>query len=356
MKISIFTTVFYPHHSKFGISNIAYLLARNMTERHGSDITVYSVSVDGQNLSDISCGMEVKRFRNEIKSFNFSHRMLLCKKNRADIVHSFHYGYFPATAGFISAKKMGIPHVFTPAYHPPIYTSPKKVLSWCYNISQGVHILKHSEKVLVFNNSEKEALQRHVEGRYEVSSCPVDRKIFCRARKEAGKIRIGFIGPMLPWKGAGIAADIFSEIQKERDDVEFVFIGFGHLEKEIRKKGKFRFHKDLSAEKIAEHMNSMDILVAPTKYESFGYILAEAGMCGTPVISTNVGAVPETVGPGGILVNYGDWNGMRRQIEYLIDDGRKRKSLGKKAVKHTSRFRDDVVSEKIYRVYKSVAL
>ncbi|MDI6721430.1 MAG: glycosyltransferase family 4 protein [Candidatus Aenigmarchaeota archaeon] len=250
---------------------------------------------------------------------------------------------------------MKIPHIFTPAYHPPIYTIPKKILSWYYNISQGFPILKYSKKVLVFDNNEKEMLQRYVKGIYEVSSCPVDRKIFYPDRKESGKIRIGFVGPMLEWKGAGIAADIFSRIENERKDVEFVFVGFGPLENEIRKSGRsFRFYREPSSRQIAKYLNSIDILVAPTKYESFGYVLAEAGMCGTPVVSTCVGAVPETVGPGGVLVNYGDWQRMKDEIEYLIDDSRKRKIMGKKAIAHTRQFRDDIVSENIYRIYRDL--
>ena len=159
---------------------------------------------------------------------------------------------------------------------------------------------------------------------------------------------------MLSWKGALIAADIFSSIQKKRKDVEFVFIGFGPLENEIRKRGNFKFYKELSPEDVAMHMNSIDILVSPTKYESFGYVLAEAGMCGTPVVSTRVGAVPETVGEGGILVDYGNWTRMKEDIEILIDDERKRKKLGKNAISHTKQFRDDEVSEKVYNVYKSI--
>ncbi len=159
---------------------------------------------------------------------------------------------------------------------------------------------------------------------------------------------------MLPWKGAMIAANIFGEIQKERKDIEFVFIGFGPLEAEIRKRGKFRFHRELSPDKVSSHMNSMDMLVAPTKYESFGYVLAEAGMCGTPVVSTRVGAVPETVGSGGVLVDYGDWTRMKDEIVRLSDDARKRKRLGKNAIAHTKQFRDDIVSERVFRIYKSL--
>ena len=351
MKINFFTTMFCLGHSKFGISNAAYFLARNMAEK-GAEIDVCAVNTGEQKSEEKEGLISVKRFTPEIKSALFSGKMLT-SGTKSDIVHSFHYGYFPATAGLLTSVKQKSPHIFTPAYHPPIYTIGKKILSWQYGIFQGYPLLKLS-KTLAFNEDEKSRLSRYVKGNFEVVPPPVDSRTFYPKRKESGKIRVGFIGPMLPWKGAMIAANIFGDIQKERKDIEFVFIGFGPLEAEIRKRGKFRFYRELSPDKVASHMNSMDILVAPTKYESFGYVLAEAGMCGTPVVSTRVGAVPETVGDGGSLVDYGDWSGMKDVIVGLANDVRKRKRLGKNAIRHTKQFKDDIVSENVFDVYKTL--
>lgn len=353
MKVSMFTTMFSLGHSKFGISNAAYFLARNMAEK-GDEISVCSIVSGPQKTYEKEGNISVKRFEAGMKSFLFARKMLTEPRSRPDIFHSFHYGYFPATAGFVSSIRMKSPHIFTPAFHPPIYTTGKRMLSWQYGIFQGWPLLKFSKKTLAFNKDERTRLSRYVKGNFDVVPPPVDSRTFYPDRKESGKTRIGFIGPMLPWKGALVAAEIFGKIQEERKDVEFVFIGFGELESEIRKNGRFKFHRELAPKNIASHLNSMDILVAPTKYESFGYVLAEAGICGTPVVSTRVGAVPETVGEGGVLVDYGDWKDMKEKIENLIDDSRKRKSLGKKAIKHTTQFRDGEVSEKVYKIYKSL--
>ena len=75
-------------------------------------------------------------------------------------------------------------------------------------------------------------------------------------------------------------------------------------------------------------------------------------MCGTPVISTRVGAVPETVGKGGILVDYGDWNSMEEKILYLINNPSEKKKLSRNAIKKTRDYRLDTVCEKFYRIYK----
>lgn len=49
-------------------------------------------------------------------------------------------------------------------------------------------------------------------------------------------------------------------------------------------------------------MNAADVFVTTSRGEGFGLTIAEALACGTPVIAQNVSAIPEVVGPGGILI------------------------------------------------------
>jgi glycosyltransferase involved in cell wall biosynthesis len=48
--------------------------------------------------------------------------------------------------------------------------------------------------------------------------------------------------------------------------------------------------------------NAADYVVSTSRGEGFGLGLVEALACGTPVIAQNVSAIPEVVGPGGILL------------------------------------------------------
>ena len=47
-------------------------------------------------------------------------------------------------------------------------------------------------------------------------------------------------------------------------------------------------------------------LALPSRYEGFGLTCLEAMACGTPVVAADSGAVPETVGDAGLLVDPGD--------------------------------------------------
>lgn len=48
--------------------------------------------------------------------------------------------------------------------------------------------------------------------------------------------------------------------------------------------------------------NAADVFVSTSRGEGYGLSLAEAAACGVPVVAQNVSAIPEVVGPGGVLI------------------------------------------------------
>jgi glycosyltransferase involved in cell wall biosynthesis len=49
--------------------------------------------------------------------------------------------------------------------------------------------------------------------------------------------------------------------------------------------------------------NAADLFISTSRGEGFGLTLAESLACGVPVIAQNVSAIPEVVGPGGVLID-----------------------------------------------------
>jgi glycosyltransferase involved in cell wall biosynthesis len=58
----------------------------------------------------------------------------------------------------------------------------------------------------------------------------------------------------------------------------------------------------VSAEEKLRLLQEASVYLQPSEYESFGVAIAEAMACGTPVVSSTVGAVPDVVGDAGVLL------------------------------------------------------
>jgi glycosyltransferase involved in cell wall biosynthesis len=85
----------------------------------------------------------------------------------------------------------------------------------------------------------------------------------------------------------------------------------------------------LDAERLREEYCRCTLLVQPSLYEGFGLPAAEALACGTPVVATAVGAVPEVVTPEtGVLVPPRDPGALADAILSLLDDPARRERMG----------------------------
>ncbi len=82
-------------------------------------------------------------------------------------------------------------------------------------------------------------------------------------------------------------------------------------------------------EEFAGYYAASTLAVIPSLYEGFGMPAGEAMACGTPVISTTGGALPEVVGDAGVLVPPGDTRALVGAIEDLLAHPQKREELGR---------------------------
>jgi glycosyltransferase involved in cell wall biosynthesis len=72
------------------------------------------------------------------------------------------------------------------------------------------------------------------------------------------------------------------------------------------------------------------LVAVPSRYEGFGLPAVEAMACGTPVVATSAGALPEVVetGGGGVLVARDSPDALARAIRALLEDPERRAELG----------------------------
>ena len=78
--------------------------------------------------------------------------------------------------------------------------------------------------------------------------------------------------------------------------------------------------------------SAADIFVSPTLADVFGLVLLESMACGTPMVSFDVGGVPELVRPGvtGLLAKPEDPNDLSLKIVELLEDDILRKKMAQR--------------------------
>ena len=117
--------------------------------------------------------------------------------------------------------------------------------------------------------------------------------------------------------------------------------------------GMVRFTGRLTREQLAQQYAAARIAIVPSLYEGFGLPAAEAMACGTPVIATTGGALPEVVGDAGMLVPPADPGALAAAIKQLLNDQpaqQRMSEAGKKRVEQ--QFRWEQAAERTLEVYR----
>lgn len=125
----------------------------------------------------------------------------------------------------------------------------------------------------------------------------------------ADTVRFIYIGALEEHKGIQWLVSEFMNIKSE--NVELHIAGKGQLKKwiteQVNRDKRIHFHGFLEEISLLNILNNTDILIAPSLWdEPFGRVVLDAYKSGIPVISTNMGALPEIVNNNvtGLVVSY----------------------------------------------------
>ncbi len=89
------------------------------------------------------------------------------------------------------------------------------------------------------------------------------------------------------------------------------------------------FTGELDQNSLNDLFNSATLFALATRYEGYGMVLSEAMMFRLPIVSCDVGAVPETVGDAGILLPPEDAPAFGASLRLLLKDKGTRARLGR---------------------------
>jgi len=169
-----------------------------------------------------------------------------------------------------------------------------------------------------------------------------------------------YVGRLVAVKGLDLLLDAFAQLTQKWRDVELLLIGDG-AEREALKhqatalgiRDKVHFVGAQPHERVVLWMNAGDVFCLPSHKEGLPTVLLEALACGTPIVATSVGGIPEIVAEGqvGRLVRSRDPKEMAACIEEVMETRWDRQRLRDYVAE---RFSFDVVTKKLLEMYGSV--
>lgn len=142
---------------------------------------------------------------------------------------------------------------------------------------------------------------------------------------------------------------------------ECVFIGDGidfNMIKEyslqLKHQENIRFTGVLEGQQLIDELASGDFLVLSSNYETQGVVLLEAFACGLPVVSTNVGGIPEIVNESnGILVPPQDPEKLAEAMETMLQTYQNYDAMAlREGV--IKKFSNETVGKLLNSIYKSL--
>jgi glycosyltransferase involved in cell wall biosynthesis len=175
----------------------------------------------------------------------------------------------------------------------------------------------------------------------------VDLSVFQQADKQAARAALDLPQnlPILLFVGQGTHRNQFKDYatmenalrrfasRSDGQDVLFLCLGEEGTEKSFGKT-RIRFvgyQKDLM--KVAQFYQAADLYLHAARADTFPNVVLESLACGTPVVATAVGGIPEQIEDGitGFLTPPADPEAMAARIEQILADSELRQGMGAKA-------------------------
>jgi glycosyltransferase involved in cell wall biosynthesis len=103
-------------------------------------------------------------------------------------------------------------------------------------------------------------------------------------------------------------------------------------------------------------LGGAEALAYPSLYEGFGLPVLEAMAIGTPVLASNVSALPELVGDAGLLVDPTDAAAIAAGLESLLSDPDLRARLSARGRVRAGEFTWDVTARRTSEVLRAAAV
>jgi glycosyltransferase involved in cell wall biosynthesis len=164
----------------------------------------------------------------------------------------------------------------------------------------------------------------------------IDREMFHQIGKKEARRSVGFeldstivlfVGNLAPEKAISVLLEAFAQLVSRQGLIALYIVGDGPLEKQLKSQSDtlglsdfVTFLGKVPHRRISTYLNAADVLCLPSLREGCPNVVLESLACGTAVVASAVGAVPEMVSraKNGFLVRPGDVADLAEKLQAAV--------------------------------------
>ncbi|MCQ9126824.1 glycogen synthase [Corynebacterium amycolatum] len=397
MRVAMMTKE-YPPEIYGGAGVHVTELTRFMRGLDGVDVDVHCMGAPRDEADVYVHGVdpELKDANASIKTLSTGLRMAnAAAATDIDVVHS--HTWYSGLGGHLTGLLKGIPHVATAHSLEPHRPWKREQLGGGYDVSSWSerNAMEYADAVIAVSARMKDAILDayprispdkvhvvlngidtelwHPRPTWEESKEQNGWSVLEELGVDPSRPMVAFVGRITRQKGVAHlvkAASLFD------DGVQLVLCAGAPDTPEIAKEteqlvhdlqekrdGIFWVQDMLPKEKIQEILTAADSFVCPSIYEPLGIVNLEAMACGTAVVASDVGGIPEVVvdGETGTLVHYdesdpeGFERGIAAAVNNMVADRDRAAKVGQAGKKRAEDvFSWENIAEQTVEVYKSL--
>jgi D-inositol-3-phosphate glycosyltransferase len=178
-----------------------------------------------------------------------------------------------------------------------------------------------------------------------------------------------FVGRIQPLKGPDVAVRALAGLN--RPDALLLLVGgasgaagddemrlLRSLITELGVEGQVRFIEPQPHHILSTYYRAADVVIVPSRSESFGLVALEASACGIPVVAGGVGGLLTLVdhGASGFLVPNRDPQLYAEHVAYILDNPEQAALMGHRGAARAQRYTWGFAAARLRRVYADVAI
>lgn len=374
MRVGINEVLIYPRSSgaQKREMNVLPELLREIEYYGGISCVYFSQNLDSEYIAKLTAKAQtaiaiktplpsIPTYKRVLKGFAYWHNQVVI--DRLDL---FHTSYYPL-------PRLSIPSVFTVndvrfLHLPHTY---KRTRYWFLRLTSRSSLVRATRIIAISQDTKDDLVQLLGVSKDKIDVIPLaissdfypitdqGRLEKVRTYLNLPKSFVLFVGHLEPRKNLARLVQAYLKI-RQKFDCKLVIVGkpewsANKLLNQVRENSSeeaILFTGYVADEDLPALYNLASVVAFPSLHEGFGMPVLEAMACGTPVVTSNVSALPEVAGDAAVLVNPYDVESIADGIARVLKDDSLRKKLISKGFNRVKQFKPRDVATKIVETYK----